>query len=459
MTANILVVDDNRDNLRLLHDLLTEQGYIVRPVALGIRAITAAQSKLPDLILLDIMMPEMDGYAVCDALKADDRTRHVPVIFISALNETIDQVKAFSSGGVDFITKPFQPEELFARVKTHLELKRAREAIEEQKRQLQAQNLELVEAARLREDVERITRHDLKTPLSAIIGYPQRLLLNENLTSVGREHLKAIEAAGYQMLRMINSSLDLFKMERGTYQFQPVPVNIVEILTRIATELHLLIQQQGVTLDVFFNGHPACDEDICSIPGEELLCYSMLANLIKNAIEASPEGDRVTVCLDHDDEAEVIRIHNTGIVAEEICDRFFEKYVTSRKNSGGTGLGTYSAKLMAETQHGVISMTSSAQGGTTITLCFPSGIFAHDEHVQCATRPVPGAEHLIPPSQDELTTLYKLAEMGDIGGIEEYVKHLKIQNPTYAPFAAMILQLRETFQISRIQECIREFME
>ena len=133
---NILVVDDTRDNLRLLSNILAEQGYQVRPVSQGSRAISAAQSKTPDLVLLDIMMPEIDGYDVCRALKADDRTRDVPIIFISALNETVDKVKGFAMGGVDYITKPFQTEEVLARVKTHLSLRSMQKRLKAHNRRL-----------------------------------------------------------------------------------------------------------------------------------------------------------------------------------------------------------------------------------------------------------------------------------------------------------------------------------
>ncbi len=139
MKANILVVDDTRDNLRLLNNILTGQGYLVRPVSLGDRAIAAARSKPPDLVLLDIMMPEMDGYAVCNALKADERTCDIPVIFISALNETLDKVKGFSVGAVDFITKPFQPEEVLVRVNTHLTIRHLQQELEARNRELARQ--------------------------------------------------------------------------------------------------------------------------------------------------------------------------------------------------------------------------------------------------------------------------------------------------------------------------------
>ncbi|HEY9707058.1 MAG TPA: response regulator, partial [Oculatellaceae cyanobacterium] len=118
--GNILVVDDTPANLRLLVGILTEKGYKVRPVPNGELALSAARGFPPDLILLDIMMPEMNGYEVCSELKADERTRDIPVIFISAINDVLDKVKAFSVGGVDYITKPFHVEEVLARVAAHL---------------------------------------------------------------------------------------------------------------------------------------------------------------------------------------------------------------------------------------------------------------------------------------------------------------------------------------------------
>lgn len=124
--ANILIVDDTLFNLHVLSGILKEQGYKVRPVTSGKLALKSAQSNPPDLILLDILMPEMDGYEVCQRLKADPNLKEIPVLFISALTEALDKVKAFNMGGVDFITKPFQVEEVCARVQTHLELRKSR---------------------------------------------------------------------------------------------------------------------------------------------------------------------------------------------------------------------------------------------------------------------------------------------------------------------------------------------
>jgi DNA-binding response OmpR family regulator len=127
----ILVVDDNPANLHLLSTLLTEAGYDLRPAITGGLALAAMKLELPDLILLDVKMPEMDGYEVCRRLKSDERTRGVPVIFVSALEESLDKVRAFSVGGVDYITKPFQCDEVLARVKAHISLRSTQKHLEE----------------------------------------------------------------------------------------------------------------------------------------------------------------------------------------------------------------------------------------------------------------------------------------------------------------------------------------
>ncbi len=140
MTKNILVVDDVPDNLRLLVGILTNRGYVVRPASSGLIALSAVQVESPDLILLDIMMPEMTGYEVCEQLKADKRTRDIPVIFITAMDKVQDKIKAFAVGGIDYITKPFQVKEVLARVETHLTIRSLQKSLQDQNLRLQEEN-------------------------------------------------------------------------------------------------------------------------------------------------------------------------------------------------------------------------------------------------------------------------------------------------------------------------------
>jgi signal transduction histidine kinase len=175
--GNILVVDDTPANLRLLVDILTKTGYKVRPVPSGKLALSAARGIPPDLILLDVMMPEMNGYEVCKQLKADERTCYIPVIFISAINEVLDKVKAFAAGGVDYITKPFHVEEVLARVETHLKigflqnnLQSKNEELSKTLEQLKATQNQLIQSEKMAALGQLIAgiAHEINTPLGAI---------------------------------------------------------------------------------------------------------------------------------------------------------------------------------------------------------------------------------------------------------------------------------------------------
>ena len=158
---SVLIVDDTLENLRLLADLLGEQGYEVRPVTNGRQALQAVEQDPPDLILLDINMPEMDGYEVYRRLRLNERCRDLPVIFLTALSDTVDKVRAFNMGVVDYITKPFQLEEVLARVRTHIALQRARAALAKSYGRLRA--LET-----LRDDLVQMIVHDMGSPLLAV---------------------------------------------------------------------------------------------------------------------------------------------------------------------------------------------------------------------------------------------------------------------------------------------------
>lgn len=233
--------------------------------------------------------------------------------------------------------------------------------------ELEKQNIALEEAATLREEMARITRHDLKTPLNGVIGFSSLLLDKDSgLSEEYMEMLNGIKDSGYQMLEMINRSHDLYKMETGNYQCQAESVDILAMLKKIANESKLTIESKKLTVEIKFNDKPVSAGNTFIVEGEYLLCYSMFANLFKNAIEASPNESPITISLDKKQTA-IITIHNQGAIPKEIRSRFFEKYVTAGKVNG-TGLGTYSAKLMAETQGGSIHFDTSDFTGTTITI-------------------------------------------------------------------------------------------
>jgi two-component system sensor histidine kinase/response regulator len=363
--SRILIVDDMPENLQILLAILKER-YAVLVARSGEKAIEIANNAQlrPDMILLDILMPGMDGYAVCRHLKSGAGTRDIPVVFVSALDHEEDEAFGLGLGALDYIRKPFSAPIVLMRIRNHLELQRVR-------RQLEEQNRALVEAARLREHVDRLARHDLKNPLSFIIGIPQLIAEDDNLTPLQRENLYRIESAGYRMLEMIDRSLDLYKMEMGQYRFQPEHFAFGPFFNKVIEEQADLARAKSVRVRVAYGE----DHDSVSAQlfGEKFLCYSLFSNLLKNAIEASPFDADVTVtygqCRDGHGGSRVV-LHNRGAVPAEIRDRFFDKYVTSGK-SFGTGLGTYSAFLIVQTHRGTIDMGTDEDTGTTITVCLP----------------------------------------------------------------------------------------
>jgi CheY-like chemotaxis protein len=360
--ARILVVDDVPENIQVLTEVLQDK-YTVLAAVNGTGALKiAASANPPELILLDIMMPRMDGYEVCRRLKSFEGTKDIPVIFVTARHEVVDEQRGFEAGAVDYITKPITPSIVEARVHAHLSLTKARKQLEEQ-------NEELIKAAKLREDVERITRHDLKSPLNAIIGVPQLLELEGNLTDEQLEYVGMITEAGQKMLRMINLSLDLFKMEQGLYKLDRSPVEIVSVLRNVLRETQSVTASFNISVRILIEGKPADNDAAVSISGEELLCYSPFSNLVKNAVEASPQGEQVVINI-RPDKSVAVSMTNRGEVPREIRDTFFDKYVTSGKENG-TGLGTYSAKLITETLNGLISLDYSEPESTTITVELP----------------------------------------------------------------------------------------
>ncbi len=222
--------------------------------------------------------------------------------------------------------------------------------------------------ASLREDVERMTRHDLKAPLTGVIGLPDVLLDDPDMPDVFRPLLALIKESGLKMLGMINLSLDLYKMETGTYVLDPRPVELAKVLLDVGRELGPLCRARGVAIAYETDGAPGLSGPVVVL-GEELLYFSLFSNLLKNAVEASPEEGEVVVAVTGRDMVWV-SLTNAGAVPEAVRERFFEKYATSGK-TGGTGLGAYSARLIVENLGGRLYFTSDAAAGTTLVCMLP----------------------------------------------------------------------------------------
>lgn len=362
----VLIVDDIPENIRILGTILRKQNYAVAIAQDGEQALEALETLKPDLILLDIMMPKIDGFEVCKRIKENEKTKDIPVIFISALSSHTDELKGLKMGAIDYIHKPFSIPLVKTRVTAHVELSRSKQELQENRKELALKNKALEETVQLREDVDRMTRHDLKTPLNAIIGFPQLLLLDDNLNTEQQEMLKNVIRAGNDMLTMINNSLDMFKMETGRYHYKPEVVDIAALLKTVVNDLNMLVSNNKVKIDIFIENEKDNGQKFL-VNAEKILSYSLFSNLLLNAVEACNYQGAIIIHLSYKENMGVIEMTNQGSVPASIRDSFFDKYSTSGKSSG-TGLGTYSAKLITEVQNGTIAMRSNAEQ-TTLTVC------------------------------------------------------------------------------------------
>jgi len=359
--AKILVVDDDPavlDGLRRTLGRCYDLEMALGPEA-GLRLL--AEHGPFAVIVSDLRMPGLSGVEFLRRAK-DIAPQAVPLM-LTGHGDLDTAMEAINEGHIfRFLTKPCPPSIL----------RRSLEAALAQYR-LAAADRELlrmtVENARLKEDVERIMRHDLKTPLTTIISLPQVMRLAENLDDDQRDMLSLIEDAGYTVLAMVNLSAALFKMERDQYVLAPVAVEIPPIVQKLFAAHAYTAQAHSLSLELTLSGRPLSPEEGFAVRGEELLCYSMLANLVANAVEASPDGGRVSVDLRREHEKALIVLENRGAVPESIRERFFEKYVTAGKPKG-TGLGAYSARRIALAHGGDIAMTTD-DAGTVVTVCLP----------------------------------------------------------------------------------------
>lgn len=353
--ATILVVDDTPDNLQLLAGLFEDE-YRVKLANNGEKALQICQSDTPpDLLLLDIMMPDMDGFEVAKALRSHPSSENIPIIFVTAMTDSAARTRGMELGAIDFVTKPIDPEGLRIRIKNFIRYIDLR-------RQLQADYDCMLITEQLKDDVERITRHDMKAPLAGVLGLIQGVIDSGALSGSMLEQLQMAEEASLRTLSMITLSAELYKIETGRFVLDPKPVALVKILKRISAIARKTFAIKGLAIEVD-TASGISDSALDSL-GDEMFCYSLFENLLKNACEAAPDDSRIEISV-LGDNPRCVTILNRGVVPTQIRDRFFEKFVTVGKQ-GGSGLGTYSARLLVEAQNGSIAMETSDETETTI---------------------------------------------------------------------------------------------
>jgi two-component system sensor histidine kinase/response regulator len=355
---DILIVDDNPANLLLLGQILKDNGYKVRPVPSGSMALQVAEKAKPDLILLDIMMPEMDGFEVCSRLKKNEDLKDVPIIFISALNNTNDIVKAFESGGADYINKPFQAEEVIARVTTHLKIYQ--------------QWKELQEINATKDKFFSIIAHDLRGPLSGFMSLTE-MMADESLSLTSDEKKELtmdLSHSARNILNLLENLLEWSQMKRGYTTFNPQKIDLKETVNdclKVIADVSLK-KNIGLTIEI-----PDGFEIIADIN----MLQTIIRNLVSNAVKFTPRSGGVAIsAVSNEINSATIKVKDSGIgMSNQMVDNLFRIDINTRRPGTegelSSGLGLLLCKEFVGIHGGAIWVESEEGKGTSFLFTLP----------------------------------------------------------------------------------------
>ncbi len=493
--VEILVVDDNPTSLQLILEVLRKAGYRVRLSVNGTHALLSVAAKQPDLILLDVKMADIDGYEVCRRLKSDKKSRDIPVIFISGLGETTQRIEGFNAGGVDYITKPFETEEVLARVNTHLRLRELTERLEQKvngrtveltnanrrlhqeinerkkaEKELLESNKQLQVAKEQAELANRVkTRfltnmtHELRTPLNAILGYAHILNLDTTIKENLKTGIHIIKESGENLLSRISDIIEMSNIEDKEIELKLTPVNMSMFISVIADVISTRAELKGLQ----FIFEPAQNLPT-GIIADELRLRQLLFHLLDNAIRFTNKGQivfRVTVLSYQKKDIDkgkqdryTIRfeVRDTGIgipsVRLEKIFIPFEQVLETPIGEGAAGLGLSICRQLAHLMGGEIHIESEVGHGSTfwVDLTFPA-----------TEMEIPGfpeeVEQIIPPPYEELELLHDLVQRGDMNQLTKKAKCIEALGNEYIPFARKLEKLAEGFQEKAIKVLVEKY--
>jgi two-component system, sensor histidine kinase and response regulator len=368
--GSLLLVEDDETNRDLLSRMLQRQGFQVATAEDGRRALEMIREDAFDLVLLDIMMPGMDGFAVLQHLKADEESRHIPVIMISALDELDSVVRCIELGAEDYLVKPSNRVLLEARIGACLEKKRLRDQEVALFRELQENYERLQQLEKLRDDLTHMIVHDLRTPLTSIITGLHTVELMGPLKENQHEMLNVALRGGQTLLSMINDLLDISKMEDGSLKLDYQEITAQHLLDDALLQVEALTRQRDQTLlqDV------AADLPPFRADAEKL--GRTLINLIGNAVKFTPKGGTITVSARCEGEDVLFAVRDTGEgIPKDAFQRIFEKFGQVENRKAGqrmsTGLGLTFCKMAVEAHGGRIWVESELGKGSTFSFTVP----------------------------------------------------------------------------------------
>ncbi len=373
MDDTLLIVDDTPENIGVLFDCLTNQHFRILVAENGMNALEIAENKCPDLILLDIMMPGIDGFETCRQLKSKKQTKDIPVIFMTALSDTSNKIKGLQLGAVDYVTKPFQQHEVLARINTHLK-------IHHLQKKLQVQNEQLIKLNQEKNEFLGIAAHDIKNPLVAIQSAAELIEIDYEIMSKTDILKRAtnISNATRQLFTLIDNLLDINAIESGESKISLALIDILPIMQSLVMIYSRRAKDKKITIHL-----QASETQYFAFVDENTL-MQVLDNLISNAVKYSPYGKQVDIRVSQHDKCTRCEIKDEGAgisVSEQ--NKLFHKFskLTPRPTGGehSTGLGLFIVKKLVDAMNGKVWCESEEGKGTIFFVEFGVDGFTQTE--------------------------------------------------------------------------------
>ena len=371
----ILIVDDEERNIKLLKAMLMADDYQCFCAVDGNEALETVNDIKPDLILLDVMMPGINGYEVCFRLKENEKTKMIPIVMVTALKEKEDRIRSINSGADDFISKPVDRIELLTRVKSLLRIKSYHDDLVESYRELAEKNVKLQDLEKIKEGLTHMIIHDLNSPISTIMAGLELVQMDkENYYEDNPEIIKRCFNSCSEMILMIRSILDIHKMEEEKLNLDKKMIHTEEFINDVLVQFKAKVDLEQISLSFSGNGN------IPSIQVDGSLIKRVMSNLINNSLRHTPKGGKIEVAVDFLPEkgSVCVKVKDNGDgLAPEYHKKIFEKFeqITLKKegaNLGTSGLGLNFCKLAIEAHGGKIWVESKGEGmGCTFSFMLP----------------------------------------------------------------------------------------
>jgi signal transduction histidine kinase len=362
--GRVLVVDDVAANVRLLSGILKIEGFEVLSAASGPEAIAMAGSQAPDVILLDVMMPGMDGFEACERLRRVPETAHTPIVIVTALQDTTDRVRAIHAGADDFLTKPVDEVEVVARVRSLVRSKRRRDSLE---RVLS----DLREARAMSEGLSAMLVHDLRTPLTTMLVSLDLLNTSRDTLAQWQQDVVAMSArSGQHLLGLVNQLLDVSRLETGEMPLEIGPCDaallIEDSVSLVRTQAHN--ESTSIIVEI--------EPDLPPLQADAALIGRVLTNLLGNAVKFTRRGTPVSLCARLEGDEWIFEVRDRGEgVREEDRERIFGKFAQANARRGerhtSSGLGLFFCRLAVAAHGGRIWVDSTPGEGSTFAFALP----------------------------------------------------------------------------------------